>query len=78
MKAHQNAVENLVVFGVLVLVAHAMGITDQTIASAAVAFFWARVVHALAYAFKLPWVRTLSFFVGFLAQAVIAWKVLVA
>ena len=78
MKAHQNAVENLVVFGVLVLVAHAMGIASPAIATAAAVYFWARVVHVLAYTFKLPWVRTLGFFVGFLAQAVVAWTILVA
>ncbi len=78
MKAHQNAVENLVVFGVLVLVAHAMGIASPAIATAAAVYFWARVVHVLAYTFKLPWIRTLGFFVGFLAQAVVAWTILVA
>ena len=78
MKAHQNAVENLVVFGVLVLVAHAMGIASPASATAAAVYFWARVVHVLAYTFKLPWVRTLGFFVGFLAQAVVAWTILVA
>ncbi len=78
MKAHQNAVENLVVFGMLVLVAHAMGIADPAIATAAVVYFWARVVHAFAYTFRLPWIRTVGFFIGFLAQAGIAWKILVA
>jgi len=33
-------------------------------------YFWARVVHALAYTFAVPWVRTLSFAVAFFAQAV--------
>src|SRR3954470_8152620 len=69
MKAHANAVENLVVFATLVLVAHALGISNGTIATASVVYFWARVVHAAAYAFAVPWVRTLAFTVGFLAQA---------
>ncbi len=76
MKAHANAVENLVVFAALVLVAHAVGVTNITIACACVVYFWARVVHALAYTFAIPWVRTLAFTVGFFAQAVIVWQLL--
>ena len=76
MKAHTNAVENLVVFATLVLLANALGISNAAIASASIAYFWARVVHALAYTFGIPWVRTLAFTVGFLAQAVVAWQIL--
>lgn len=76
MKAHANAVENLVVFASLVLLANALGISGPAIASSAVVYFWARVVHALAYTFAVPWVRTLAFTVGFLSQACIAWQIL--
>jgi len=77
MKAHANAVENLVVFAALVLVAQAAGVAGAAIAGACVVYFWARVVHAIAYTFAIPWVRTLAFAVGFVAQAVIAWQLLV-
>ena len=77
MKAHVNAVENLVVFAALVLAAVVAGVSSPVIASAAIVYFWARVVHALAYAFGVPWVRTLAFSVGFLAQAAIAWQLVV-
>jgi uncharacterized MAPEG superfamily protein len=76
MKAHVNAVENLVVFAALVLAAVAAGVSTPVIASASVVYFWARVVHALAYTFGIPWVRTLAFTVGFLAEAAIAWQLL--
>jgi len=76
MKAHANAVENLVVFATLVLVANALGVPGDTIATAAVIYFWARLVHALAYAFAMPWVRTLAFTAGFFAQAAVAWQIL--
>ncbi|MGB8326334.1 MAG: MAPEG family protein [Steroidobacteraceae bacterium] len=76
MKAHANAVENLVVFATLILLAHVLGLTSSAIATAAVVYFWARVVHAVAYTFAVPWVRTLAFTAGFLAQAVIAWQIL--
>ncbi|MEO6410355.1 MAG: MAPEG family protein [Burkholderiaceae bacterium] len=77
MKAHANAVENLVVFAALLLTANALGLSGGAIASAAAVYFWARVVHVLAYTLAIPWVRTLAFVAGFLAQAVIAWQILV-
>ena len=76
MKAHVNGVENLVVFAALVLAAVAAGVSNPVIASAAVVYFWARVVHALTYTLGVPWVRTLAFAVGFFAQAAIAWQIL--
>ena len=76
MKAHANAVENLVVFAALVLLASALGISGAAIASSSMVYFWARVVHAVAYTFAIPWVRTLAFTIGFLSQACIAWQIL--
>jgi uncharacterized MAPEG superfamily protein len=76
MKAHANAVENLVVFATLVLLANALGVTGPAIAASAAVYFWARLVHAAAYAFAVPWLRTLSFAVGFLSQVCIAWQIL--
>ena len=76
MKAHSNAVENLVVFAALVLAAHAAGISNSATVMACMVYFWARVVHVAAYTFALPWVRTLAFAVGFFAQATLAWQLL--
>ena len=74
--AHYNAVENLVVFAALVLVAHAAGVSNETTVLAAQAYFWARVVHVLSYTFAIPWVRTISFVVGFACQIAIALQLL--
>ena len=78
MKAHYNAVENLVVFAALVLAAHAAGVSNNITAFACVVYFWARIVHLAAYAFAVPWVRTLAFTVGFFSQAALAWQLLAA
>ena len=75
-KAHANAVENLVVFATLVLAASAMGVSSPAIATASLVYFWARVVHAAAFTFGIPWIRTLAFVTGFGAQAVVAWQIL--
>ena len=74
--AHYNAVENLVVFAALVLVAQAAGIHSAAIAGAAMVYFWARVVHAAVYTFAIPWVRTGAFVTGFGCQMCIAWHIL--
>ena len=76
MFAHDNAIENLVIFATLVLAAQAAGIGNGATAMACVLYFWARVVHLLAYTFALPWVRTLAFAAGFVAQAILAWQLL--
>jgi uncharacterized MAPEG superfamily protein len=49
LKAHHNAVENLVIFAALVLAAHALGVSTNAVATAAIVYFWARLVHAIAY-----------------------------
>src|SRR4051812_20779170 len=67
MKAHYNAIENLAVFAALVLVANAAGISNAAIGTAAMVYFWARVVHLVAYTFAVPWVRTLAFTVAWVA-----------
>ena len=74
--AHYNAIENLAIFATLVLVANAMHLRSHAIDVSCVVYFWARVVHLSAYTFAIPWVRTLAFVTGFLAQLCIAWQVL--
>ena len=76
LKAHRNAVENLVVFAALVLAANAVGVSGPAVADAAVLYFWSRVVHVLAYTFAVPWLRTLGFLGGFAAQAIVACQIL--
>ena len=73
--AHYNAVENLVVFASLVLVASSVDATGKATAMSSMVYFWARVVHPIAYTFAIPWVRTLAFVVGFLSQLCIAWQI---
>lgn len=74
--AHANAIENLVVFAVLVLVANAVGLSNSATVFAASLYFWARLIHVLAHTAALPWVRTLAFVGGFAAQAIFVWQLL--
>jgi uncharacterized MAPEG superfamily protein len=67
-KAHANHLENLVPFAALVLGAHAIGVSTAATTTCAAVFFWSRVVHALAYTFAVPWLRTLAFTAGWAAM----------
>lgn len=75
--AHGNAVENLVVFAPLVLVVHLTGVSGETSAMACAVYFWARVVHCVAYTCKIPLTRTPAFLVGVACQMTLAWLILV-
>jgi uncharacterized MAPEG superfamily protein len=75
-KAHYNAVENLAVFASLVLVANALDLSNNATTSAAAAYFWARLVHPVAYTLGIPWVRTLAFAVAWGGILCIAWQVI--
>ena len=70
-RAHINMVESLPAFAALVLVAHVTGTANSTTAIAAAAFFWARVAHAVVFWLGVPYLRTLVFAVGVLAQLAI-------
>ena len=77
-RAHSNAIENLVVFGLLVLAAHAIGVQNHhATAPAAMMYFWARAGHYVVYTLGIPYVRTALFLVGFMAQFTFGWYVVV-
>jgi len=74
--AHSNAVENLVIFAALVLIANAAGVSNGCTVAVAAVYFWARVAHFFAYTFRIPWVRTVAFTIGWVAQMALAWHIL--
>jgi len=72
MFAHDNAVENLVVFAPLVLILAELDYSSKWTVYATAVYFWARVAHLIVYTMGVPVFRTLAFSVGFFAQAVLA------
>jgi len=63
-RAHINMLENLVVFAIVVLVAHVAGKANATTALGAALFFWARLAYAVIYAAGVPWLRTAAWAVA--------------
>ena len=74
--AHRNAIENLVVFAPLAIIVHVLGLSTAMTAAWSIAFFYARVSHAIMYALGVPLLRTLAFAVGFAAQMALAARIL--
>jgi uncharacterized MAPEG superfamily protein len=70
--AHTNAVENLIVFAVLVLVLQAIDAGNRVTEIACAVYFWARLAHAVIYTMGVPVLRTLAFAAAFFAQVVLA------
>jgi uncharacterized MAPEG superfamily protein len=54
MHAHDNAVENLVIFATLVLIANALHISNNATAIACAVYFWARLAHYIIYTMGVP------------------------
>lgn len=72
MRAHANAVENLVVFAPLVLALQVAGTSTAMTASACMVYFIARVAHVILYTFAVPLLRTVAFLIGFFCQMALA------
>jgi uncharacterized MAPEG superfamily protein len=70
-RAHNNLVENIAPFAILVLVAQVTGKADALTAAGAVIFFCARVLHAAVYIAGIVYVRTAVFFVGMAGELLI-------
>ena len=72
LRAHQNAVENLVIFAPLVLALHVTGTNTSVTAVACIVYFFARAAHFFIYTLAIPLLRTVAFIAGFGAQMVLA------
>jgi uncharacterized MAPEG superfamily protein len=73
-RTHMNAVEAFAPFAALVIAAHLLGKTSARVDFYVECFFWLRVVHALVYLAAIPYIRTLVFTLGFLAEVGIFWE----
>jgi len=71
-RAHSNSIENLIPFGLLVLVAHLIDANNDTTALAALIFFVARCIHYFVFILGVPYARTLMFVTSWLATMTFA------
>jgi uncharacterized MAPEG superfamily protein len=70
-RAHRNMLENLPLFAILVLVAHAAGKENATTLLGAQLFLYARAAYAVIYYAGIPWLRTVAWGVSVLGMVLI-------
>lgn len=75
-RAHMNLVENIGPFAVMVLVAHAIGLSNSMTVLGANLFFWSRIAQTLIFWTGIPWIRTLAFATGLVGNLLIFWAIL--
>ena len=66
-----NIQENLVIFAIVVLVANAVGVSNDMTVMGASLFFYARLAHAIIYAFGWPMIRPVFYLASLCGIAVI-------
>ena len=72
IKAHGNAVENLVIFAPLVLALQIVGVSTTATATACMVYFFVRAAHIVFYTFAVPLLRTVAFIIGVACQMTLA------
>ncbi len=72
MYAHENATENLALFAPLVLIVQLLALNNNATLIASMVYFCSRLAHYFIYTFGIPYLRTLAFFIGFLANITLA------
>jgi len=70
-RAHQNMLENLVLFVALVLIAVVANKTNSATLLGAQLFFWARVAYAVIFIAGIAWLRTLAWFASIIGLVII-------
>lgn len=70
-RAHQNLIENLLPFAIVVLVAHAAGVHSGWTVAGAVLFLAARLAHAAAYLAGVGPPRAMAFYAGTLGTLMV-------
>jgi uncharacterized MAPEG superfamily protein len=76
MKAHTNAVENLVVFAPLVILVQMLSLNNETTALACMVYFFTRLSHYICFTLAVPLLRVITFAVGFVVQLILAFTLL--
>jgi len=72
MRAHSNAVENLVLFAPLVLMIHVTHLNNELTAMACMIYFFSRLAHYVIFTLGLPAIRIPVFAINFMSLFVLA------
>jgi len=76
MRAHENAVENLVIFAPLVILTEITQLHSASSNFAVSLYFYARLIHFIAFTLAIPLIRVATFLAGFGAQLILGLNLL--
>ena len=71
-RLRDNMIENLLMFAPVVLVANAVGVSNEATVLGASLFFYARLVHAIIYLAGWPYIRPIPFAIGLVGIIMVA------
>ena len=74
--AHNNAVQNLVIFAPLVVLLILLDLGNDLTALTAMTYFISRILHYILHVLAIPLLRTVAFLLGFACQLVIGLSIL--
>jgi uncharacterized MAPEG superfamily protein len=70
-----NGAETFAPFAAMVLIIQISGQNNGTTAFLCMAFFWLRLAHAVVYMAAIPYIRTLLFTLGWIAELGLFWQI---
>jgi len=77
LRAHQNLLEQLLPFSIIVLIGAIAGVSTPVTAACSIIFFWLRVAHAIGMISglaRLP-LRPMLYLSGWIVMLVFAWQI---
>ena len=74
--AHNNAVQNLVIFSPLVILLVLLDLDNNLTSLTAMIYFVTRVLHYILHVLAIPLLRTVAFLTGFVCQLVIGFSII--
>ena len=74
--AHNNAVQNLVIFSPLVILLLFLGLENELTALASMIYFITRLIHYIMHVLAIPLLRTIAFLIGFGCQLIMGFTIL--
>jgi uncharacterized MAPEG superfamily protein len=75
-KAHSNAIENLAIFAPLVILVQITNSSNELTLMATQTYFYARLAHFIIYGLGFPYLKTIAFTIGLVAQMALAYTLL--
>lgn len=80
LRAHQNALEQLLPFAIIVIAGANSGVSTSTTTACAITFFWLRVAHAagMISGFARFPIRPAIYFANWIVMLIYAWQILAA